>query len=105
MHRGTCLRLAQRPQEAIGVIDEALPTIPRRHRQDFASALLNKAMAHAAANQPGQAAATAHHALPIARRAGSRRILHQLAHLGTAVNVHQQLPEVRAFLDDLKEGT
>lgn len=105
VYRGACLRLAQRPQEAIGVIDEALPTIPRRHRQDFASALLNKAMAHAAANQPDQAAATAHHALPIARRAGSRRILHQLAHLGTAVNVHQQLPEVRAFLDDLKKGT
>lgn len=102
VHRGACLRLAKRPQEAIGVLDEALPTIPRRHRQDFASALLNKAIAHAAASQPDQAAATAHHALPIARRAGSRRILHQLAQLGTAVSEHHQLPEVRAFLDDLK---
>ncbi|MER7457309.1 hypothetical protein [Micromonospora sp. NPDC126480] len=105
VHRGACLRLAQRPEEAISVLDEALPTIPRRHRQDFASALLNKAIAHAAASQPDRAAATAHHALPIARRAGSRRILHQLAHLGATVSRHQQLPEVRAFLDDLKEAT
>ncbi|MEU8264009.1 hypothetical protein AB0C02_25730 [Micromonospora sp. NPDC048999] len=105
VHRGACLRLAQRPDEAITVLEEALPTIPPQHRQDFASALLNKAAAHAAANQPDLAAATAHHALPIARRAGSRRILHQLAQLGTTVSGHQQLPEVRAFLNDLKEAT
>ncbi|MEU7171543.1 MULTISPECIES: hypothetical protein [Micromonospora] len=102
VHRGACLRLAQRPQEAISAIDEALPAIPRGHRQDFASALLNKAMAQAAASQPGQAAATAHHALPIVRRAGSRRLLQQLAHLGAAVDGHQQLPEVRDFLHDLQ---
>ncbi|MGC4885711.1 hypothetical protein [Micromonospora sp. DT227] len=105
LHRGVCLRLAQRPQEAIEVIDQALPAIPRRHRQDFASALLIKAMAHAAARQPDQAAAAAHHALPIARRAGSRRVLHQLAQLGATVSRHQQLPEVHAFLHDLQEIT
>ena len=74
-----------------------------RHRQDFAAALLNKAAAHAAASQPDLAAASAHKALPIARRAGARRILRQLARLGTAVSGHRQLPEVRAFLDDLTE--
>ncbi|MEU8370061.1 hypothetical protein [Micromonospora tulbaghiae] len=105
VHRGACLRLAQRPQEAIEVIDQALPAIPRRHRQDFASALLIKATAHAAARQPDQAAAAAHHALPIAHRAGSRRILHQLAQLGATVSEHQQLPEVHAFLHDLQEIT
>ncbi|MEU9507762.1 hypothetical protein ACIBVK_29495 [Micromonospora echinofusca] len=105
VHRGACLRLAQRPQEAIAVLDEALPTIPRRHRQDFASALTNKAEAHLAANQPELAAATAHHAVPIVRRAGSRRILQRLAQLGAAVSGHQQLPEVRAFLNELKETT
>ncbi|MFI7511736.1 hypothetical protein ACIBSS_33510 [Micromonospora aurantiaca] len=104
VHRGACLRLAQRPQEAIDVLDQALPAIPRRHRQDFASALLNKAIAHAAARQPDRAAAAAHQALPIARQAGSRRILHQLAHLGATVSGHQQLPEVRTFLNDLKEA-
>ncbi|MFI6129492.1 hypothetical protein [Micromonospora sp. NPDC051141] len=105
VHRGACLRLAQRPQEAIAVLDEALPTIPRRHRQDFASALTNKAEAHLAANQPELAAATAHHAVPIVRRAGSRRILQRLVHLGAAINGHQQLPEVRAFLNELKGTT
>ncbi|MCT2276248.1 hypothetical protein M3G91_01315 [Micromonospora chalcea] len=105
VHRGACLRLAQRPQAAIEVLDQALPAIPRRHRQDFASALLLKAMAHAAARQPDQAAAAAHHALPIARRAGSRWVLHQLAQLGAAVSGHQQLPEVHAFLYDLQEMT
>jgi len=105
VHRGACLRLAQRPQEAITVLDEAIPKIPPRHRQDFASALLNKAAAHAAASQPELAAATAHQALPIARQAGSRRILHQLTQLGAAMRGHQQLPHVRALLDDLKEPT
>ncbi|MFI2652519.1 hypothetical protein [Micromonospora fulviviridis] len=104
VHRGACLRLAQRPEEAIAVLDDALQKIPPRHRQDFASALLNKAAAHAAASQPDLAAATAHQALPIARRAGSRRILHQLTRLGAAVSGHQQLSDVRAFLDDLKEA-
>ncbi|MFJ8578274.1 hypothetical protein [Micromonospora sp. NPDC093277] len=104
VHRGACLRLARRPDEAITVLEEALPTIPQRHRQDFAAALLNKAAAHAAAKQPDRASSTAHHALPIARRTGSRRILYELAQLGIAVSGHQHLPEVRAFLDDLKEA-
>ncbi|MFI6163930.1 hypothetical protein ACIA59_28765 [Micromonospora haikouensis] len=105
VHRGACLRLARRPEEAIAVLDEAIPTIPARHRQDFATALLNKAAAHAAARQPDVAAATAHHALRIARRARSRRVLHQLAQLGAAMTGHQQLPEVHAFLNDIEEAT
>ncbi|MEU4660246.1 hypothetical protein AB0F83_00660 [Micromonospora chalcea] len=102
-HRGACLRLAQRPKDTIEVLGQARPAIPRRHRQDFASALLVKAMAHAEAHQPDEAAAAAHQALPIAHRAGSRRVLHQLAQLGATVSGHQQLPEVHAFLNDLQE--
>ncbi|MFI0797047.1 hypothetical protein ACH4OY_30850 [Micromonospora rubida] len=104
-HRGACLQLAQRPHEALTVLDQALPAIPPLHRQDFASALLSKAAAHASANQPDLAATTAHAALPIARQAGARRILQQLAQLGAAVGEHRQLPDVRAFLDDLTETT
>lgn len=104
VHRGTCLRLAQRPNEAIEVLHQALPSIPPLHRQDFTSALLSKAAAHVAARQPDLAAATAHAALPIARRAGSRRILHQLAQVGAAVDEYRQLAHVRAFLDDLTES-
>ncbi|MEU1752877.1 hypothetical protein ABZ436_09525 [Micromonospora matsumotoense] len=104
VYRGACLQLAQRPTEAIAVLDEALPAIPSRHRQDFASALLTKAAAHAAASQPDLAATTAHRALHIARRAGSRRVLVGLDQLGAAIRGYQQLAHVRAFLDDLKEA-
>ncbi|KAB1935307.1 hypothetical protein F8271_22005 [Micromonospora sp. ALFpr18c] len=103
VHRRTCLRLGQRPDEAIAVLDAALPSIPSLHRQDFTSALLSKAAAHVAADQPDQAAATARIALPVARRAGSRRILHELAQIGSAVDEHRHLADVRAFLDDLVE--
>ncbi|OKI46058.1 hypothetical protein [Micromonospora sp. CB01531] len=105
VYRGTCLQLAQRPNEAITVLEEALPSIPRLHRQDFTSALVSKAAAHLAASQPDLAATTARAALPIARRAGSRRILQQLAQVGAAVGGHRQLADVRAFLDDLTETT
>ncbi|KOX06682.1 hypothetical protein ADK66_22145 [Micromonospora sp. NRRL B-16802] len=103
VHRGTCLRIGRRPDEAIKVLDAALPSIPSLHRQDFTAALLTKAAAHVAADQPEQAAATAHIALPIARRAGTRRILHQLSQIGSAVDEHRHLADVRAFLDDLVE--
>ncbi|WP_434739371.1 hypothetical protein [Micromonospora sp. SH-82] len=102
VYRGACLQLARRPREAIAVLDAAIPLIPSRHRQDYASALASKAAAHAAANQPDVAAATARTALSIARRAGSRRILHQLLKLSSAVGGHRHLPEVGAFLDDLE---
>ncbi len=103
IHRGTCLRLAQRPGDAIAVLDAALPSIPALHRQDFASALLSKAAAHVAAHQPDLAAATARSALPIARQAGSLRILHQIRQVGRAVSEHRQLADVHALLGDLSE--
>ncbi|MEV4210153.1 hypothetical protein [Micromonospora sp. NPDC049662] len=105
VHRGTCLRIGRRPDEAVAVLDAALPSIPSLHRQDFTTALLTKAAAHVAAGQPEQAAAVAHIALPIARRAGSRRILHQLGQIGSAVDEHRHLADVREFLDDLRENS
>ncbi|XVU28144.1 hypothetical protein ACQPZJ_14200 [Actinoplanes sp. CA-054009] len=101
VYRGACLRLAGRPQEAITVLDAALPEVPRLHRQDYASALLIKAAAFRDAGQPEAAASTAHHALPIARRAGARRLLHGLADLGADLRPHRNLAEVSAYLDDL----
>ncbi|MEV7989517.1 hypothetical protein [Micromonospora sp. NPDC085948] len=103
VHRGNCLRLGRRPAEAIAVLDAAIPSIPTLHRQDFTAALVAKAAAHLAADQPEQAAATAHTALPIARRAGSRRILQQLGQIGSAIGAHRHLSDVRTFLDDLVE--
>ncbi|MEV4135491.1 hypothetical protein AB0J72_25350 [Dactylosporangium sp. NPDC049742] len=103
VHRGACLRLAGRPGEALAVLDQALPSIPSLHRQDYTTALLSKAAAHVAARQPDQAAATARTALPIARHAGSLRVLNQLAGIGSAVREHRYLTDVGAFLDDLAE--
>lgn len=101
VYRGTCLRLAGRPQEAIVVLEAAVPAIPRLHRQDHASALLTKAAAHHDAAQPEAAATTAHSALPIARRAGARRLLQSLDHLGTNLEPYRHLAEVSAYLEDL----
>ncbi|MEV7987023.1 hypothetical protein [Micromonospora sp. NPDC085948] len=81
-----------------------LPSMPSLHRQDFTAALLTKAAAHVAADQAEQAAATAHIALPIARQAGSRRILHQLGQIGSAGDEHRHLADVRVFLDDLMDA-
>jgi hypothetical protein len=103
VYRSVCLRLAHQPKKAIAVLDVALPTIPRRHRQDYASALLHKAAAHNDARQPEITASTAHAALPIARRAGSRRLLNSLADIGSSLEPCRDLAEVAAFLDDLAE--
>ena len=101
VYRGTCLRLAHRPKEAIAVLEAAVPKIPRLHRQDYASALLTKAAAHHDAAQPEAAAITAHSALSIARRAGARRLLQGLHDLGASLEPYRRLAEVSAYLEDL----
>lgn len=103
VYHGTCLRLANRPREALTVLDAALPSIPRLHRQDYASALLAKAAAHHAALEPEAAASVAHAALPIARRAGSLLLLHRLDQFGIGLEPYRNLVEVAAYLDDLAE--
>lgn len=101
VHRATCLRLTGRPAEAIAVYEQALPTIPAVYRRDKAAALTGKAAAHAAAGEPDLAAATAHEALPVARRAGSLRIVRQIATVGAALQPHRRLEPVAALLADL----
>lgn len=105
VYRGACLRLARRPLEAIAALDAALPEIPRLHRQDYASALLTKATAHLDAAEPEAAASTAHSALPVARRAGARRLLHGLDDLGASLEPYRNLAEVSAYLQDLAGTT
>ncbi len=101
VYRGACLQLANRPREAVAVLDAALPSIPRLHRQDYASALLTKAVALASAQEPEASAATAHTALPIARRTDCRRLLRRLGELGSSLKPYQHLTAVSAYLDDL----
>jgi len=101
VYRGACLRLTHRPEEAIAVLEAAVPAIPRRHRRDHASALLIKAAAHHDGAQIEAAATTAHSALPIARRAGARRLLHGLDDLDASLEPYRHLAEVSAYLDEL----
>ncbi|MGH3682269.1 MAG: helix-turn-helix domain-containing protein, partial [Natronosporangium sp.] len=65
------------------------------------AALAGKASAHAAAGQPEHAAAAAQVALPVARRAGSRRVIAQVERLGQQLAPHRSLPAVADLLEDL----
>jgi hypothetical protein len=103
VHRAVCLRLSGRPADAIAVYEQAIPTIPTVYRRDRAAALTGKAAAHLAAREPELAAVTAHQALPIARRAGSQRIVRQIAALGSALQPDHQLEPVATLLADLAE--
>jgi hypothetical protein len=104
VYRGACLLQANQPHDSLTVLDAALDSIPRLHRQDHATALLYRAAALRACKQPDAAATTAHSALSIVRRAGSRRLLHRLCALGSSLEPHRNLAEVSAFLDDLAEA-
>jgi tetratricopeptide (TPR) repeat protein len=104
IHRAGCLRLLHRPQQAVIHFNEALPALPSVYRRDRAAALAGKAAAHAAAGEPDIAAATAHAALPIARRAGSLRIVRQIAAVGATLTPHRRLEPVAALLAELAES-
>ena len=100
-HRAMCLRLVGRPLEALAVFEQALPAIPPVYRRDTAAALVGKAAAHSAAGQPDIAAATALAALPIARHAGSGRIIGHIAAVAARLRPHRTLEPVAALLDEL----
>ncbi|WP_432832939.1 hypothetical protein [Dactylosporangium sp. CA-092794] len=102
-HRAQCLVLLRSPRRAIGHYEQALPALAPVYRRDRAAALAGKASAHAAADQPEEAAAAARLALPMARRAGSRRIVRRLAAVGTTLHPHRHLEAVAGLLHELNE--
>ncbi|GLY98805.1 hypothetical protein [Actinoplanes sp. NBRC 103695] len=102
-HRAQCLVLLRSPQRAIRHYEQALPALAPVYRRDRAAALAGKATAHAAADQPEEAAATARTALPMARRAGSQRIVRRLAAVGAALYPHRNLEAVAGLLHELDE--
>nr|MDT0658753.1 hypothetical protein [Micromonospora sp. DSM 115978] len=103
VHRASCLALLRLPQRAITHYEQALPALPPVYRRDRAAALAGKAIAHAAAGQPEQAAAIASEALAIAQRAGSHRIVRRLAAVGAALRPHRGVDTVAALLHELDE--
>jgi tetratricopeptide (TPR) repeat protein len=104
IHRAGCLRLLRRPKQAVIHFNEALPALPSVYRRDRAAALAGKAAAHAAAGEFDLAAATARAALPIARRAGSLRIVRQIAAVAATLAPQRRLEPVAALLADLAES-
>jgi tetratricopeptide (TPR) repeat protein len=102
-HRAQCLVLLRSPQRAIRHYEQALPALAPVYRRDRAAALAGKATAHAAADQPEEAAATARTALPMARRAGSQRIVRRLAAVGATLYPHRNLEAVAGLLHELDE--
>lgn len=103
--RAGCLLRLGRAVPALACYEQALPTLPTVYSRDRAAALAGKASAHAAAGEPEQAAATAQAALPVARRAGSRRIVNQVERVGQQLAQHRRLPAVADLLHNLAEGS
>jgi hypothetical protein len=82
----------------------ALESLPVVYHRDRAAALSHLAAAYAVDAQPEQAAATARAALPVARAAGSGRIVGEIKSVGARLASYRRLPAVAALLDDLDHG-
>jgi hypothetical protein len=105
IQRARCLTVLDRPHAAVDCYEQALPSLPAVYRRDRAAAMVGQAAALAASGAPDRAAATARTALPVARGAGSNRIVDQIAAVGARLAGHRRLPEVAALLDDLAEAS
>lgn len=90
-----------RPDLAIQLYERAVPEMPAVYQRDRAAALSQLARAYAAAGHVEQAATTARTALPVARAAGSSRIVGVITRTGLELAPHKQLPAIAALLDDL----
>jgi hypothetical protein len=89
--------------KAIQLYEKTLPSLPVVYQRDRAAALSRLAAAHVAAGRPEQAATTAHIALPVARGAGSNRIVAAIMSVRASLEPHRSLPAVTALLDDLDQ--
>jgi tetratricopeptide (TPR) repeat protein len=102
VHRAGCWLTLGQPRTALEVFEQAIPTLPAVYQRDRAAALSRMAMAYVKVEQPEVAARTAHAALPMARDAGSRRILSEVQQVGAELVPHRELAPVGALLADLE---
>jgi hypothetical protein len=72
------------------------------YQRNRAATLTWLAVAYAANSQPEQTASTAHAALPVARSAGSQRVVGEIKNVGTKLIPYRALPAVAALLDELE---
>ncbi len=104
IHRAGCWLTIGKPKAAIKLYETALPTLPAVYQRDRAAALSRLAAAYVSDGQLEQAASVAHAALPVARGAGSSRIVEEIKGVGAKLVPHRPLATVAALLDDLDAG-
>jgi transcriptional regulator with XRE-family HTH domain len=102
IQRATCWLATGQPKKAISLYEDSLRTLPTVYQGNRAATLTRLAVAYAADSQPEQAATTAHAALPVARNAGSRRIVGEIKNVGSELIPYRALPAVAALLDELE---
>jgi tetratricopeptide (TPR) repeat protein len=101
IQRASCWLTTGKPKKAIAPYEEGLRTLPAVYQRNRAAALSRLAVAYVADGQLEQAASTAHAALPVARTAGSRRIVEEIKGVSAELAPHRPLEGVAALLDDL----
>jgi tetratricopeptide (TPR) repeat protein len=101
IQRASCWLTTGKPKKAIAQYVEGLRALPTVYQRNRAAALSRLAAAYVADGQLEQAASTAHAALPVARSAGSRRIVEEIKDMSAALAPHRPLEGVAALLDDL----
>jgi len=101
IQRANCWLTIGKPKQAIALYEEGLRTLPVVYQRNRAAALSRLAVAYVADGQLEQAARTAHAALPVARSAGSRRIVAEINGVGATLALHRSLDGVAPLFDDL----
>jgi transcriptional regulator with XRE-family HTH domain len=101
IQRGHCWLATGQPKKAIPLYEDSLRALPTVYQRNRAATLTRLAVAYASVNQPEQAATTAHTALPVARSAGSKRIIGEIKNVGVELIPYRALPAVAALLDEL----
>jgi transcriptional regulator with XRE-family HTH domain len=102
IQRGHCWLATGQPKKAISLYEDSLRTLPTVYQRNRAATLTRLAVAYAADSQPEQAANTAHAALPVARSAGSKRIVGEIKNVSNELVPYRALPAVAALLDELE---
>jgi tetratricopeptide (TPR) repeat protein len=102
VHRAGCWLTLGQPRTALEIFERAIPALPAVYQRDRAAALGRMAMAYVKDEQPEAAARTARAAVPMARDAGSRRILDEIQQVGAELVPHRELASVGALLADLE---
>jgi transcriptional regulator with XRE-family HTH domain len=102
IQRGHCWLATGQPKKAISLYEDCLSALPAVYQRNRAATMTRLAMAYSADRQPEQAANTALAALPVAKSAGSKRIVSEIMSVCTQLIPYRALPAVAALLDELE---